>query len=59
MSSHSEGEIRQANADADKLKGEMIESASQVVNYVSGNGGDFGRVDIQRAHIQEWLSVFG
>jgi hypothetical protein len=34
----------------------MIEGASQVMDHVSGDGRDFGRIDVQWAHVEEWLA---
>ena len=44
------------SADADKLKGQVIQSAHQVVDSVASYSGNIGTVDEERIELKSWLS---
>lgn len=49
------GDFVKRNANRDQMKDKMVESASQVVNNISSDCGNLGRIDIERPEIKRWL----
>ena len=43
-------------ANADKMKCQVVQSTHEVVSGVSSNCGNIGGVDLERIHLQSWLS---
>jgi len=50
------GSFTERHSDHNQVKREMVESGSQVVNHVSGTGGNVGGVDVQRSEVHEWVA---
>jgi hypothetical protein len=47
------------NASGDKLKSEMVKSASEIVDDISGNSGNVESVNMQRIDFEDWFSKLG
>lgn len=50
------GSFAECNPDLNQLESEVVQGTAQVVNHVTSDCRDFGRKDVQRAHIKEWLA---